>query len=128
MPSVVGSDSRRWTMRLSFSPASTKAPSVRSVPQACALASPSMASIAGIASQPSSMTSSTKASRVPEVGGGPKTWMATSGSDGSMSDQLVFGLSTIAAAVVGKLRRERAEDLLFREIVVGIGLVGVSHR
>jgi hypothetical protein len=35
------------------------------------------------------MTSSTKASRVPEVGGGPKTWIGSSGSDGSISLQRV---------------------------------------
>jgi hypothetical protein len=35
------------------------------------------------------MASSMKASRVPEVGGGPKTWIGASGNEGSISLQLV---------------------------------------
>src|SRR5262245_1096128 len=41
------------------------------------------------------MTSSTKASRVPEVGGGPSTSIFDSGSDLSISDQFLYGLATI---------------------------------
>ena len=39
---------------------------------------------AGTSAAPASITSSTKASRVPEVGGGPSTSILTSGSDGSI--------------------------------------------
>ena len=38
--------------------------------------------------QPPSMASSTKASRVPEVGGGPSTSISTAGSDASTSAQV----------------------------------------
>ena len=64
-------------------------PSWRIRSQTSSLRVSSSAAIAGKVSQPSSMTSSTKASRVPEVGGGPKTWIGASGSEASISFQRV---------------------------------------
>ena len=45
-------------------------------------------------SAPFSITSSTKQSRVPEVGGGPSTSIFLLGSEGSMSVQFLYGLAT----------------------------------
>jgi hypothetical protein len=76
------------TIRLSFSPASTYAPSSRIDWQTCwnfALSLFSSAAISGKVLQPPSIASSTKASRVPEVGGGPSTSILTAGSVGSTS-------------------------------------------
>ena len=52
----------------------------------CRLGVPSSSvSISGNVAQPRSITSSTKASRVPEVGGGPSTSIFSAGSAGLMS-------------------------------------------
>ncbi len=51
--------------------------------------------IFGKAFAPSRMTSSTKASRVPDVGGGPRTSIFTFGRLGSISLHILYGLSTI---------------------------------
>jgi hypothetical protein len=50
--------------------------------------------ISGFASQPFSMISSAKLSRVPDVGGGPNTWIGIAGSEAFTSRQVlaVFGL------------------------------------
>ena len=74
--------------------ASTKGPSWRMREQTSFLRSPSSASIAANSLQPSFITSSTNASRVPEVGGGPRTSIFSAGSDGSTSFQVWYGLST----------------------------------
>ena len=74
MPSVPGLAASFWTMRLSFSPASMKAPSVRMpVHIALNLASSLFfsAAIAALASHGGVSMSSPSASRVPEVDGGP---------------------------------------------------------
>ena len=89
MPTAAALASSFCTIRLSFSPASTNTPSSRTVWQAAFLASPSSALISANSPQPLSMTSSTKASRVPEVGGGPSTSIAAFGSAGSISLQLL---------------------------------------
>ena len=48
------------------------------------------------------MTSSTKASRVPEVGGGPRTSIFSAGSEGSISDQFMFGFGMSAPSASGR--------------------------
>jgi hypothetical protein len=61
-------------MALSFSPESTQPPSSRRRPARCLNASSSLsrsAAMAGTFFAPASIPSSTKESRVPEVGGGP---------------------------------------------------------
>ena len=88
MPSASGDFTSDWTMAVSFSPKSTQVPSVRTVWARALKASSSVsfsAATSGISSAPSSMPSSTKASRVPEVGGGPRTRIGLAGSDGATS-------------------------------------------
>ncbi|MND72238.1 hypothetical protein D3C80_637830 [compost metagenome] len=73
-PSEPGVRVRVWTMALSFSPESIQAPSSRRVWATVSkrvLSCFSMAATAGISLAPGAMPSSRKASRVPEVGGGP---------------------------------------------------------
>ena len=64
-------------------------------------------------------TSSTNASRVPEVGGGPKTTISASGSEASMSDHFWFGIGDEAALAVRKFGSQRLEDLLLGEVPLG---------
>ena len=70
-------------------------PSSRTVWQAAFLASASSASTSGNSAQALSITSSTNASRVPEVGGGPRTSIFSAGSEALIWFQVVFGLATI---------------------------------
>ncbi|MNQ52457.1 hypothetical protein D3C85_664760 [compost metagenome] len=72
-PSEPGVRVRVWTMALSFSPESTQAPSSRRVWVRVSKRVLSLfrAATAGTNSPPGAMPSSRKASRVPEVGGGP---------------------------------------------------------
>ena len=95
IPTAFGFASSRWTIRLSFSPASMYAPSSRSVQQISLyffLSFFFMLMIKAKDSQPLSMASSAKASRVPDVDGGPYTSIFWSGSDGFTSFQVLQGL------------------------------------
>ena len=51
--------------------------------------------------QPPSIASSTKASRVPEVGGGPNTSIFLAGSTGLTSFQVLYGLSISSSLPFG---------------------------
>ena len=57
------------------------------------------------------MTSSRKASRVPEVGGGPSTSIFSAGSDGSIVVPGLVGIGDQLAVRTGNLLGERQEDL-----------------
>jgi hypothetical protein len=57
--------------------------------------------MAGKVLQPPSIASSANASRVPEVGGGPSTSMARSGSLSFTCFQVVYGLATGSALPLG---------------------------
>ena len=56
---------------------------------------------------PRAMASSTKASRVPEVGGGPSTSIVTPDSDGSTSRHVLWGLATSRPFTGMRLARAR---------------------
>ena len=73
------------------------------------------------------MTSSTKASRVPEVGGGPSTSIFSAGSEGSISDQFMVRVRLQRAVRVRQVLGERLEDLLAGEREVGAAL-GVGEH
>ena len=63
--------------------------------------------------QPPSKASSAKASRVPEVGGGPRTSIRTSGRDGSISDQFRKGFGIIFPFASG-IFLASAKNICFR--------------
>jgi hypothetical protein len=81
------------------------------------LVASSSAAIVSNSLQPSCMTSSTKASRVPEVGGGPNTWIGASGSDGSISRPVGVGVGDDLAVDLD-LGGERLEDLRLGQVDV----------
>ena len=65
--------------------------------------------------QPSHIASSTKASRVPEVGGGPRTSISTSGKSGV--DLVPGGVGVVGPLAVDRhLRAERQVDLFQRQV------------
>src|SRR3546814_1704449 len=89
MPSACALAFSFCTIRFSFAPESTYFPSSRTLLQTSFYLSSSdsfNAFMAGSLAQPFSMMSSEKASRVPEVEGGPNTEMTELGREGSTSD------------------------------------------
>src|SRR5262245_42069621 len=104
MPSAFGLASSFCTIRLSFSPASTYEPSSRMESQIFLKRASSTSFtdlIQGKVEQPFSSTSSAKASRVPEVGGGPSTSILFAGKDLLMSLQFLYGLAISAVGLAG---------------------------
>ena len=79
-----------------------------------------IALIQSIFLQPPSSASSAKASRVPEVGGGPSTSIFVSGSDASTSLHFMYGLGTRVSPPFGSgTSFASARKICLREIETG---------
>ena len=93
IPNASGLASSFRTMRLSFSPTSMKAPSSRMVRQAALRDFLESFSMPAKVLQPTSITNSTNASRVPDVGGGPSTSIFLSRSLAFTSFHVLLGVA-----------------------------------
>src|SRR3990167_3716117 len=122
MPTALGLAASFCTIRLSLSPASDLAPSSRRVWQIFLYSASSTFFRSLIHSkdeQPASIANSTKASRVPEVGGGPSTSILVSGRAGLTSFQVLLGLGTSFGPYFAGMPFAKA-----RKISLGVNCMG----